>query len=472
MANFGQQRFSYDIEDHIQRITAVSTTAGTIPDEVIALVVDYLLDDFNHDLPFWRPKSDMKTKKKAIGAYRLTCRYWANLFKPCLYETVKLFSPGDYTGLVELMNRDSSVAPLVRRLHLFEMGSRPWTHAAVLSVDMKRLVNLRDAAMFYVSESTHAVHRAARPPMIATATAFGLTFHPFSQVSTLYLASQELPSLDYLLRALQRLPRLKTLYCLNLTWLSSEMRDHMRRPRLPQMHFISFMSTTDDAWAVFLMLNSTFDTRTDEVWSANMAVVHGIVDLCRSFYTTAASEVQGRRKELRLLVRRTPASSADRCTNCLLYSLPVRSADRSSLADFNINIVDPKVVLPAQPSDDTVWSTILPLHFRIHRHPNGRDLTFNMDVRFNLNPYRLLQDIDTLRGHAWDRTCALLSGLPAFQGIQVEFGGGEIDQTPAYANKEEVLRTLGTFVQYDILSLLQGVKKKRLQLRPSLWRAF
>lgn len=314
VTNFGQTRFVYDIEQHVRRWTESSDVANTIPSEVVALVVEFTLDDFDlYSLS--RTHAVIKAQKHDIGAYRLTCRYWSQLFTSCLYRKITLHAEEDLRGLIDVVARNPIVAPLVQSLTLEETGPLPWVHRGMLSPVLRTLTNLKLIATIGSTDDSSASPWAAVPPALSRAAAYGLTFQGVPHVTTLCLGTVELPSLAYLVQALLRLPQLKQLTAVHLGWLSEDTQERFRRHPLPQLRVVKFVNTRDDAMAPFFLLNSRLDNRRDNVWSANRAMFKAIIDVCRLFYATMSAYPPGYTRDVCMTTRCNDVGETDHCTS-------------------------------------------------------------------------------------------------------------------------------------------------------------
>lgn len=88
-----------------------------LPSEIVSCIVEDLCD-----LPF-------RSSKYGLSACSLTCRYWAKLLQPLLFEELKLRGLDDIAQLLEFFQRSPQLATFVRRIDVEQsLDTCSWFH--------------------------------------------------------------------------------------------------------------------------------------------------------------------------------------------------------------------------------------------------------------------------------------------------------------------------------------------------------
>ncbi|KIP07811.1 hypothetical protein PHLGIDRAFT_127407 [Phlebiopsis gigantea 11061_1 CR5-6] len=388
--NFGQAPFRYDIEGHVERELHPPAAAAVVPAEIIQCILEHLLVLTSRLWPVTPPVTRVKTKKRALGACRLTCRHWDRVVKSYMFKDLLLSTEKDIAMFHDVLASDARVAEYVGSLYLIDNQKMPWAHRAMLSGDIRSLTNLRILTHYGPSSVAPASHFAARPPALSQPAAYGLAFGGFRDIATLNLTAIDFPRHAHFVAVLARLPRLRQLLACQLAWPAAQTRHHLPPSAVPALLNASFWRTTEDVCALSLVLASRL------AFAEDARLVDAVVETFRCL--------------LSVVVGAFPSYTAGMDVACTPV-LHGKKEDTLSVRTFGV-WMHPKGEHPFT-SLNSPTNTLIPSFDCLVEAPPHSALTLHFQL--GVGRHTPEQDLEMLRRYPWKDIDGVLCDVPSFR---------------------------------------------------------
>lgn len=239
-------------------------TAPELPSEIVREILEDAVDELQSFGPHNTQVKD--NRKHILATYGLTCRYWAAVVRPILFESIRLRGSQDVQQLVELLDYDRAnglvepkLADCVRGFELEVQlsalaGVVPHLHhLSVLHPRVPTLWRGGHTMLLCLSDTDAPAGVAEKGEVRSVLSVLSASLPrtlPGSifDVHTLRLSHLRMRSLSDLVRAVESLPTIVWCYCDSLTFSHESAGPPniaMRRARRSQLRFATSSSCGD-----------------------------------------------------------------------------------------------------------------------------------------------------------------------------------------------------------------------------------
>lgn len=244
-----------------------------LPHELLLLIIDLVVASHSDSI------GASQTSSHLLASCASTCKDWARIFQPILFQRLCIKSHHDLRTLLELLNSPTSkIRHYIQHLEMRETSdSDRWTHIAARQL-RGHILSLHSVQQVFLSNGPSSGSTPALLPLsIHIISAFRTAFSTVTQFSLHGYRFQNLP---VFIRLVAALPVLEILECVELSW-GATVLERRNNPLSNSTLRAVHMRDCEDCWSLMWFFAGCRTRPKSEV-RVDPSEVHVIVALARA----------------------------------------------------------------------------------------------------------------------------------------------------------------------------------------------